>query len=219
MKKSSILIAPSILSSDFSNLANEIEDIENAGADIIHLDIMDGHYVPNLTFGYVIVETVVKLTKLPLDVHLMVTNPGDFIDRLAKLKVNYISFHPDTVFHPHRLIQSIKDKGIKAGIALNPGVLLATIDDLLPELDYVLLMSVNPGYSGQKFIHPVIDKVTRMKATIKENKLHTLIEVDGGINDTNAPDLIHAGADILVSASYIFSHKNYNTAIRSLRHV
>jgi ribulose-phosphate 3-epimerase len=219
MQKNSVLIAPSILSSDFSELAKEIKAIEKAGADILHLDIMDGHFVPNLTFGYVIVETIAKLTKLPLDAHLMVTNPQDYIDKMAKLGVTYCSFHPETVFHPHRVIQSIKGNGMRAGIALNPGIPVTTLDELLPELDFVLLMSVNPGYSGQQFISPVVEKVQKLRAMIIERNLDTLIEVDGGINNIVALELTSAGADILVSASYIFAHHDYAQAIGSLRNV
>ncbi len=219
MPKNNILIAPSILSSNFGTLADEIKAVEAAGADILHLDIMDGHYVPNLTFGFVIVETIARLSRLPLDAHLMVTNPQDYVDGMAKLGVSYLSFHPETVFHPHKIIQSIKAAGMKAGIALNPGIPVTTIEELLPELDFVLLMSVNPGYSGQKFITHVTDKVKQMKSMIIEHNLPILIEVDGGINNQNAPELIASGADILVSASYIFSGTDYAHAIRSLRNV
>jgi ribulose-phosphate 3-epimerase len=219
MQTSKVLIAPSILSSDFSRLAEEMQAVEKAGADILHLDIMDGHYVPNLTFGYVICESVRKASSLPLDAHLMVTNPGDYVEKMAKLGVSYLSFHPETVFHPHRLIHAIKESGMKAGAALNPGTPVECIDDLLPELDFVLLMSVNPGYSGQKFIPAVTNKVKQTKAKIQALNLPTLIEVDGGINDQNAPELIQAGADIIVSASYIFNHSDYAHAIRSLRSV
>jgi len=219
MQENNVKIAPSILSSDFGRLAEEIKAIETAGADILHLDIMDGHYVPNLTFGYAIVETIAKLTKLPLDAHLMVTNPQDYVDRMAKLGVKYLSFHPDTVFHPHRLISAIKDNGMLAGVALNPGIPVSTIEELLPELDLVLLMSVNPGYSGQKFIPVVTEKIIQLKDYMQKRKLSFLIEVDGGINDQNAQELISAGADILVSASFIFNHPDYASAIRSLRSV
>jgi ribulose-phosphate 3-epimerase len=219
MQKNKVLIAPSVLSSDFSHLADEITALEASGADILHLDIMDGHYVPNLTFGAVIVETISRLSSLPLDTHLMVTNPQDYIDKMAKLGVTYFSFHPETVFHPHRIIQSIKAAGMRAGIALNPGIPVATIEELIPELDFVLLMSVNPGYSGQKFIPLVTEKVKHLRSMIKAQDLHTLIQVDGGVNNLNAPALIEAGVDIIVSASYIFTHQDYAAAIRSLRNV
>jgi ribulose-phosphate 3-epimerase len=214
-----VLIASSILSSDFGKLAEEMQAVEKAGADILHLDIMDGHYVPNLTYGFVITEAVKKASSLPLDAHLMVTNPEDYVDRMAKLGVTYFSFHPETVFHPHRLIHAIKESGMKAGAAINPGMPVDCINDLLPELDFILLMSVNPGYSGQKFIPAVTNKVKQIKAKILALNLPTLIEVDGGINDKNAPELIKAGADIIVSASYIFNHSDYAQAIRSLRSV
>jgi ribulose-phosphate 3-epimerase len=219
MTDSKVLIAPSILSSDFCRLAEEMQAVHQAGADILHLDIMDGHYVPNLTYGFVIAEAVRKATNLPLDAHLMVTNPGDYVDRMAKLGITWFSFHPETVFHPHRLVSAIKESGMKAGVALNPGTPVAAIDELLSGLDFVLLMSVNPGYSGQKFIPSVIGKVRQLKEKIIARNLSTLIEVDGGVNDQNAPELIAAGADILVAASYIFNHSDYAAAIRSLRSV
>jgi ribulose-phosphate 3-epimerase len=219
MTDSKVLIAPSILSSDFGRLAEEMQAVHQAGADILHLDIMDGHYVPNLTYGFVIAEAVRKATNLPLDAHLMVTNPGDYVDRMAKLGITWFSFHPETVFHPHRLVSAIKESGMKAGVALNPGTPVAAIDELLSGLDFVLLMSVNPGYSGQKFIPSVIGKVRQLKEKIIARNLSTLIEVDGGVNDQNAPELIAAGADILVAASYIFNHSDYAAAIRSLRSV
>lgn len=219
MQNAKVLIAPSMLSSDFSRLADEVKALENAGADILHLDIMDGHYVPNLTFGFVLVEAIGKASKLPLDAHLMVTNPETYVDRMAQLGVKYLSFHPETVFHPHRLAAAIREQGMLAGAAVNPGTPIAVLDGMLPELDFVLLMSVNPGYSGQKFIPAVTDKVKALKQTVVNQKLNTLIEVDGGINDKLASGLIQAGADIIVSASFIFSHSDYSEAIRSLRHV
>ncbi len=217
--KKLILIAPSILSADFSRLRDEISAIEQAGANLIHLDIMDGHYVPNLTFGYIIAETVGKLTSLPMDAHLMVSNPADYIERMAKSGVQYISFHPETVYHPHRLIQAIKNKNMKAGLALNPGFSLSMISDFLPDLDYILLMSVNPGYSGQNFIPSVIGKISQLKEKLRAIGSPALIEVDGGINNTNVKQLAEAGADIIVSASYIFSAADYSEAIRSLKNV
>lgn len=213
------LIAPSILSADFSHLNEEIISLTSAGADILHLDIMDGHYVPNLTFGYVLIEAISQLTPLPLDAHLMVTNPADYVDRLAAMGISYLSFHPETVFHPHRLIQQIKAAGIKAGIALNPGIPVTNLSELLQDLDYVLLMSVNPGFSGQKFIPAIIDKVHALKALIQDNNPNVLIQVDGGVGLQNYRQLVSAGADILVSASYIFSSPDYATAIRSLKNV
>lgn len=210
-----ILIAPSLLSCDFGRLEQEVSSL--TAADILHLDIMDGHFVPNLSFGYPIVQRIRELSKLPLDAHLMVTNPAEYIDRLAEIGVNWISFHQECDFHSHRLVQRIKAHGIKAGIALNPATPPNTLDSILPELDYVLLMSVNPGFSAQKFIPSVLEKVTSLRQTIAGKNLPTLIEVDGGVNLQTAPQLLQAGADILVSASYIFSSKNYTAAIDSLR--
>lgn len=210
-----ILIAPSILSCDFGRLEQELNAL--TAADILHLDIMDGHFVPNLSFGYPLVKRIRELTKLPLDAHLMVTNPADYIDRLAEIGVNWISFHQECDFHSHRLVQRIKAHGIKAGIALNPATPLNTLEDILPELDYVLLMSVNPGFSSQSFIPSVLNKVLALRQILTAKSLPALIEVDGGVNQVYAPQLLSAGADILVSASYIFGSDNYSTAIDTLR--
>lgn len=212
----SVLIAPSVLAADFGQLAAELDALQSA--DLLHLDVMDGHYVPNLSFGYPLIERIRKLSKLPLDTHLMVTNPADYVDRLADLGVDWISFHQECDFHSHRLVQRIRERGLKAGIALNPATPLSTLEEILPELDYVLLMSVNPGYSGQKFIPAVLDKVARLRAEIERRQLQTLIEVDGGVNAILAPELRSRGADILVSASYIFEQADYARAIEKLRH-
>jgi len=212
-----IFIAPSLLSADFSRLGEELSALEAAGADLIHLDLMDGHYVPNLSFGFPLIKTIRSLSKLPLDVHLMVTNPDFHVPLLAEIGVQWISFHQETVFHSHRLIQQIKSHGIKAGLALNPATPINTLDSILPELDYVLLMSVNPGYSAQAFIPFVLDKLQYLSDYRKTRSLSFLIEVDGGVTDQNAQQLISAGADILVSASFIFSSQNYQQAINALR--
>lgn len=209
------LVAASVLSADFSRLGEEITAL--AASDIIHLDLMDGHYVPNLSFGYPLVECVRKLTDKPLDAHLMVTNPDAYIDALAKIGVQWISFHQETVYHPHRLIQQIKAHGIKSGLALNPGTPVESISALLPDLDFVLVMSVNPGYSAQSFIPSAIDKIKTLNALRKDVNPSLLIEVDGGISASNSELLISAGADILVSASYIFKSANYTQAINSLK--
>jgi len=209
------LIAPSVLSADFRKLGEEISRLGDA--DLIHLDLMDGHYVPNLSYGYPVIEAIHELTNKPLDAHLMVTNPADYVEGLPLLGVKWISFHPETVYHPHRLVQSIKAQGVKAGYALNPAAPLNILDDILPELDYVLLMSVNPGYSAQSFITSVIKKVASLSAIRKNRQLKFLIEVDGGVNDQNAAQLIDAGADILVSASFIFNSSDYSLAINKLK--
>lgn len=210
----SVQIAASVLSADFSRLKEEIDALDSA--DILHLDLMDGHYVPNLSFGFPIVSTVHRISDKPLDAHLMVTNPQDYVDALAELGVGWISFHQETVFHSHRLVQKIKSLGVKAGIALNPATPVSTLHDILPELDFVLVMSVNPGYSAQKFIPGAIAKI-RQLSSLKADYPQLKIEVDGGVNDSNCKDLISAGADILVSASYIFSSANYSNSINKLR--
>lgn len=211
----SVMIAPSILSADFGRLADEMARLESA--DLIHLDIMDGHFVPNLTFGFPLVEAVRGLTPLPLDAHLMVTNPEDYVERLAKLGVGWISFHQECSYHSHRLLRRIRELGCKAGLALNPAVPLSSLECILPDLDYVLLMSVNPGFSGQSFIPAVLDKVAQLRREINRSQHPVLIEVDGGVNNTLAPELIVRGADILVSASYIFEQLDYAAAIASLK--
>ncbi len=208
-------IAASVLSCDFGNLEKELQAV--GSADMLHLDVMDGHFVPNLSFGQPLIKKIRQLSPLPLDAHLMVTNPAEYVDPLAGLGVNWLSFHQECEYHVHRLVQRIKDRGMKAGIALNPAAPISTLECILPELDYVLLMSVNPGFSGQKFIPFVLEKVRQLKSWIEEKQLSTLIEVDGGVNSDNSAALISAGADILVSASHIFQSPNYSETIRSLR--
>lgn len=209
-------IATSILSADFAHLADEIARLD--ATDIIHLDLMDGHYVPNLSFGYPLISAIRKLSNKALDAHLMVTNPEDYIDELAAIGVQWLSFHQETVYHSHRMVQKIKSLGIKAGIALNPACPVNSLDDILQDLDFVLVMSVNPGYSAQKFIPHAITKVEQL-ARLKSKYPNLLIEVDGGVNSDNCRSLIQAGADILVSASYIFSSKDYSKAINTLKGV
>ncbi len=211
-----VKIAPSILAADFTKLAEEITAIEKAGADIIHLDVMDGHFVPNLTFGLPIIKQIRKITDLPFDVHLMVTNPEDFFKPLAEIGVQYISFHPETVYHAHRQINLIKEYGIKAGIVLNPGTSLSYVDSLIQEVDFILLMSVNPGFGGQKFITSTFSKLTKLEELREKHNPQMLIEIDGGVNNLNAHDLVAGGADMLVAGSYVFNG-NYREQINSLR--
>jgi len=215
MKK--IFIAPSLLSADFSRLGEELTALEAAGADYIHLDLMDGHYVPNLSFGFPVISILRRFTSLPLDAHLMVSNPANYVEKLADLGVTGITFHPDSETHSHRLLRRIRDLGMKAGLALNPSVGLETLRWVLPELDYVLLMSVNPGFSGQSFIPSIIAKTKELKTLIDDSGYMVHIEVDGGVNAENAPQLVRSGADMLVSASYIFNSPDYASAIASLR--
>ena len=216
---SGVRIAPSILSSDFAHLADEIAAVEQAGADLLHVDVMDGHFVPNLTIGPPIVESIRKVTSLPLDCHLMITSPDDFIDDFAQAGANYITVHVETCPHLHRTIQFIKEKGLKAGVTLNPATPLVTIEAILPDVDLVLIMSVNPGFGGQRFIPGVLDKIRRARALINGTGLPILLEVDGGVKVDNAGAIVAAGADILVAGSAIFEAPggDYKNTIERMR--
>ena len=211
-----MLVAPSILSADFGKLNEEIKAICDAGCDLVHVDVMDGHFVPNLTIGPVVVESVAKVATKPLDIHLMVENNSFFVDLFAHLKPEYITFHIEEEKHPHRLIQKIKSYGIKAGVVLNPSTNPIIIEYLLQDLDIVLLMSVNPGFGGQKFIPNVIKKAKILKQMINQINPNCLIEVDGGVSDKNIKELKEAGVDIVVAGSYVFKN-DYKSAIDSLK--
>jgi len=210
-------VAPSILSADFGILKQEVEAICDGGCDLVHVDVMDGHFVPNLTIGPVVVNAVSKAATKPLDVHLMVENNTFFVDLFAPLKPEYISFHIEEEKHPHRLIQKIRDYGIKPAIVLNPHSRPEDIEFLLEDLDMVLLMSVNPGFGGQKFIPSVVEKAKRLKALIQKRNPKCLIEVDGGVNGENVKLLKDAGVDIVVAGSYVYGSENYSKAIKSLQ--
>ena len=212
-----MLVAPSILSADFGNLANEIKAICDAGCDLVHVDVMDGHFVPNMTIGPVVVEPVAKVASKPLDIHLMVENNTFFVDLFAPCKPLYISFHIESEKHPHRLIQKIRSYGIKPAIVLNPHSRPQEIEYLLEDLDMVLLMSVNPGFGGQKFIPSVVEKAKELKELINKRNPNCLIEVDGGVNDKNIKILKNAGVDIVVAGSYVFGSDDYKKAIKSLK--
>ncbi|MCT7635548.1 ribulose-phosphate 3-epimerase [Aliarcobacter butzleri] len=212
-----MLVAPSILSADFGNLANEIKAICDAGCDLVHVDVMDGHFVPNMTIGPVVVEPVAKVASKPLDIHLMVENNTFFVDLFAPCKPLYISFHIESEKHPHRLIQKIRSYGIKPAIVLNPHSRPQEIEYLLEDLDMVLLMSVNPGFGGQKFISSVVEKAKELKELINKRNPNCLIEVDGGVNDKNIEILKNAGVDIVVAGSYVFGSDDYEKAIKSLK--
>ena len=210
-------VAPSVLSADFGNLARDVEEICNAGCDLVHVDVMDGHFVPNLTIGPVVVSAIAKAATKPLDIHLMVENNTFFVDLFAPLKPEYISFHIEEEKHPHRLIQKIRSYGIKPVIVLNPNSRPEELEYLLEFLDMVLLMSVNPGFGGQSFIDTVIPKAKKLKAMIEKINPNCLIEVDGGVSDKNIQLLKDAGVDVVVAGSYVFKHKDRKAAIESLQ--
>ena len=210
-------VAPSILSADFGNLAAEIRAICEAGCDLVHVDVMDGHFVPNLTIGPVVVSAVAKAATKPLDIHLMVENNSFFADLFLPLKPKFLTFHIEEEKHPMRLIDHIRKNGVSPGIVLNPHTPVSAIEHIIDEVDMVLLMSVNPGFGGQKFMPVVLEKTRALRARIERKNAKCLIEVDGGVNGLNAPDLEEAGADVLVAGSYIFSSNSYEQAIRAIK--
>lgn len=211
------LIAPSILSADFAHLAEEVAAVERGGADLLHVDVMDGHFVPNLTVGPPIVESLKKVTKLPLDCHLMMTNADAFIDEFAAAGADYLTVHVEACPHLHRTVQVIKERGVKAGVTLNPATSLHTIEEILPEVDLVLIMSVNPGFGGQKFITSCLQKIVTTRQMIDRARSRALLEVDGGIKVDNAAQILAAGADVLVAGSAIFTSRDYAATIAALR--
>ena len=210
-------IAPSILSADFAHLADEIAKVTEAGADVIHVDVMDGHFVPNFTIGPLIVKAIRKVSRLPLDVHLMMTNPEDFIADFIKAGSNYITVHVETCPHLHRTIQSIKEEGVKAGVTLNPATPLSSVEEILGEVDLLLIMSVNPGFGGQSFIPSALEKLRRARKMIDEGRLSVELEIDGGVKVENIVAMAQAGADIFVSGSAIFQSKDYKDTIQKMR--
>jgi len=212
-----MLVAPSILSADFGNLAHDVKAICDAGCDLVHVDVMDGHFVPNLTIGPVVVSAVAKAATKPLDIHLMVENNTFFVDLFAPLKPGYITFHMEEEKNPHRLVQYIRELGIKPGVVLNPHTPAEAVEYLLQDLDMVLVMSVNPGFGGQKFIPNVVEKIKRLKALRDRINPDCLIEIDGGVNDQNIEMLRDAGVDVCVAGSYVFKHESYKTAINNLK--
>lgn len=210
-------IAPSILSADFTRLGDEIKAVEKAGADYIHIDVMDGHFVPNITIGPMIVEAAKRATSLPLDVHLMISNPDQYVMEFRKAGADIITVHVEAVNHLHRSIQLIRSTGAKAGVSLNPATHLETLEYVLADLDMVLLMTVNPGFGGQEFIGAVLPKIKRLKEIIKARGASVEIEVDGGINADTIGLASSAGADIFVAGSAVFKSRDYSETIQIMR--
>jgi ribulose-phosphate 3-epimerase len=211
------LIAPSILSADFSRLGDEIRAVEAAGADYIHVDVMDGHFVPNITIGPLVVEAARKVTTLPLDVHLMISDPDRYIPDFAAAGADIIVFHAEAVNHVHRTVQLIKSLGKKAGISLNPATSLHCLDYVLDDLDLVLLMTVNPGFGGQSFIEACLPKIHALRGMLDKRGLETELEVDGGVKISNIDRISHAGADVFVAGSAVFGSPDYSKTIEELK--
>ncbi|MDD5716475.1 MAG: ribulose-phosphate 3-epimerase [Sulfuricurvum sp.] len=212
-----MLIAPSVLSADFGNLAHDVRAICDAGCDFVHVDVMDGHFVPNLTIGPVVVSAIAKAATKPLDIHLMVENNTFFVDLFAPLKPGFITFHIEEEKNPHRLVNYIRSLGIRPGIVLNPHTPAEAVEYLLGDVDMVLVMSVNPGFGGQKFIPTVVEKIRRLKALRDRINPDCLIEIDGGVGSSNIEMLKEAGVDVCVAGSYVFGQEDYKKAIDSLR--
>ncbi len=212
-----VKIAPSILSADFSRLGDEIKAVEDAGADWIHVDVMDGHFVPNITIGPVVVEYIRKVTELPLDVHLMIENADQYIAEFASAGADILSVHTEACPHLHSTVQLIKDQGVRAGVVLNPATTLFSLDEIIEDADLVLLMSVNPGFGGQVFIPQVLSKIQLLRNTLNESGVELDVEVDGGIKSENAGAIKEAGANVLVAGSAVFKSKDYAKAIQTLR--
>lgn len=212
-----IQVAPSILSADFRNIEKELKEVEKSGADLIHLDVMDGHFVPNITFGPMIVRDVNRSTELPLDVHLMIDNPDKYLEAFVEAGANYLTVSFEVCRHLHRTLSRIRELNVKVGCALNPATPFELVKPVMKELDLLLLMTVNPGFGGQKFIPEVLPKIKEAKEYIKKNDLRTEIEVDGGINPKTAKSVVKNGATILVAGNAIFKSKNYKKAIRELK--
>jgi len=211
------IIAPSILSADFSKLGQEIKDVEAAGADWIHVDVMDGHFVPNITIGPLVAKAVRSVTDLPLDVHLMIENPDLYVEEFIKAGATYVTIHPEACYHVHRTVHAIKEAGAKAGVSLNPATPLSAIEWILDDIDLVLIMSVNPGFGGQKFIPQSLEKIAELKSMIAARNLNVIIEVDGGVNKGTIASVSQAGADAFVAGSAIFGSEDYQKSIATFR--
>lgn len=213
------LISPSLLSANFLNLQEDIEMINRSEADWLHLDVMDGEFVPNISFGFPIIEAASKICKKPLDVHFMIMHPEKYIERTAKLGAMMMNVHYEACTHLHRTVQQIHNAGMKAAVTLNPATPVSMLEDIIGDVDMVLLMSVNPGFGGQTFIENTIQKVKRLRKMIDDAGTDTLIEVDGGVNAKTAPILVKAGVDVLVSGSYVFKSSDPLSTIKSLKNI
>lgn len=212
-----IKIAPSILSADFAKLGQEVKEVEAAGAELIHIDVMDGHFVPNITMGPIVVEALRPITQLPLDVHLMIENPDNYIEQFAKAGADYISVHVEACRHLHRTIQLIRSFGVKPGVVLNPHTPIESIQHILEDIDFVLFMTVNPGFGGQKFISSVVPKIEALSKIIKERGLAIEIEVDGGITSETIGTCVKAGATMFVAGSAIYNKENRREALQEIK--
>jgi len=216
--KKQIKLAPSILSADFARIGEQVTEVVEAGADYIHIDVMDGHFVPNITIGAPVLASIRPLTTLPLDVHLMIAHPERYISDFATAGADIITVHIEACTHLHKTVQSIKELGIKAGVSLNPATSLSMIEEIIPYIDLVLIMSVNPGFGGQDFIPATLPKIAKLRKILDDNKLSAELEVDGGVNIDNAPGIVQAGADVLVAGNSIFkSREGIGKALQSLR--
>jgi len=212
-----IKIAPSILSADFSKLGEDIKMLDQGGADYIHIDVMDGHFVPNISFGLPVIEAIRDVTQVPFDVHLMIDNPMDFIDDFVRVGADSITVHAEVLPHLHRSIQYIKQKGVAAGVALNPSTPLNVLDYVLEDIDMILLMTVNPGFGGQKFIPAILRKIAQLRKKLDEMGLNTDIQVDGGISIDNIHEVAKAGANVFVAGSAVFNAENPGQMIKIMR--
>ena len=212
-------VAPSMLSADFANLRADIEMVNNSEADFFHLDVVDGVFVPNISFGFPVMQAIAKYAKKPLDVHLMIVNPQNYISQVRDLGAEYMNVHQEACVHLHRTIQAIKAAGMKAAVTLNPATSVVTIEDVIDDVDMILLMSVNPGFGGQKFIPRTLDKLRKLREMIALSSNKPLIEIDGGVNATTSPLLAEAGADVLVAGSYVFGAENPIETISQLKNL